>query len=195
MFFELVKRTNWVDLLFILLLIRMCFMAVKHGFVVEVFKLLGAFFGFLFACHYYVRVGRLLFEYFNFEGALLAKIITILLLVTLASGGYALFVLFRWAVTTFFRMQAISSLDRWGSTILVVVRWFICMFLISLIFFLSGVRYLRYSAGTSSAGIRLLRTSAHVYKWSWSKIMSPITGDNELNERILRFEKIKRKKR
>ena len=56
MSYDSLKQINWVDIFAVILLIRVCYISIKTGFLTEIFKLLGTVCAILLACHYYVRV-------------------------------------------------------------------------------------------------------------------------------------------
>ena len=50
---EIFQQTNFLDIVIIILVIRICYIAAKGGLAVEVFKLLGALFATYISMHFY----------------------------------------------------------------------------------------------------------------------------------------------
>ncbi|MDP8230918.1 MAG: CvpA family protein [Candidatus Gorgyraea atricola] len=61
-------RVNWVDILFVILLIRTGYVGLKSGFLPEFFRLLGLFVAFLFSFNNYTSLSRFISIYTRWGG-------------------------------------------------------------------------------------------------------------------------------
>ncbi|MDD5611334.1 MAG: CvpA family protein, partial [Candidatus Omnitrophica bacterium] len=115
MFTDLAKQFNWLDVAFIILLIRICYIAQNKGALVEIFKLLGVLIGILLS-----------FENFNFLGdfvrdkvPLTPELVNAVCFVALLIFGYFISMVLRDLVLKFVkRKEKTASLDRLAALVL-----------------------------------------------------------------------------
>ncbi|NQV04722.1 MAG: CvpA family protein [Candidatus Omnitrophica bacterium] len=62
-------RFNWVDVLFVTLLIRICYIAFKRGFLPELFRSLGLLTAFMVSFNNYASLGSFISTYTRWTGA------------------------------------------------------------------------------------------------------------------------------
>ena len=106
---DLAKQFNWLDITFIILLIRICYVAQDRGALVEIFKVLGVLIGILLS-----------FENFNVLGAfiqeklsLAPELINFVCLLALLIFGYFISMVVRDLVLKFVKAKdKLASLDR-----------------------------------------------------------------------------------
>ena len=60
---SLIHTFNWVDILILIVLIRVLFIASRKGLLDETFKLLGVFVGAILSIHFFVRLGNWILVY------------------------------------------------------------------------------------------------------------------------------------
>lgn len=184
---NILEQFNWVDIFFVILLIRIGYIARKNGFTRELFKLLGTLAAIYLALHYYIifpdyiiqntGVKNIPLEYFTFFSFLVLAIL-----------GYLIFVLFSRAFSRFIQMEAVPNLNKWGSLILSIIRGFLLLSLIIFIFVIAPRGYFRNSVHNSYSGKRLFRIAPATYTWIWNSIISKFRPQEKFNEAILEVQ-------
>jgi len=184
---NILKQFNWVDIFFVILLIRICYVAIKNGFPVELFKLLGTLSAVYLSLHYYIifsddivnRIGvkNIPLEYLSFFS-----------FIALAALGYLIFMLLSKVFSRFIQMQAVPNLNKWGSLILSMMRGFLLVSLIIFILFIAPTGYFRNSVNNSYSGKRLFKIAPTTYTWLWNSIMSKFRTQEKFNETILEVQ-------
>lgn len=180
---NILKQCNWVDVFFVILLIRICYVAIKNGFSVELFKLLGTISAAYLSLHYYIIfpdyiVGRIGGKFIPLE------YLTFFSFVGLAILGYLIFILLSKVFSRFIQMEAVPNLNRWGSLILSIIRSFLLVSLIIFIFVIAPTAYFRNSVNNSYSGKRLFKIAPTTYTWLWNSIMSKFRTQEKFNETI-----------
>ncbi len=182
------KSINWVDIFVVILLTRICYVAVKTGLPTEIFKLLGTICAIYLACHYYIRVSNFLNNYLHLKGEGGVDFLNFLAFLALASLGYFIFVIIRGVFVKLIRMEAVSLLNSWGSFILGIGRF--CLFA-SLLFFIltiSNIGYLKHSLTDSFSGPKLFKLAPKVYTSLWDNLMSRFIDKEAFNKSILEVQ-------
>jgi uncharacterized membrane protein required for colicin V production len=181
------KQFNWVDIFFVILLIRICYVAIKNGFSVELFKLLGTVSAIYLSLHYYIIfpdyiVGRIGVKNIPLE------YLTFFSFVSLATLGYLIFMLLRKVFSRFIHMEAVSNLNKWGSLILSVIRSFLLISLLIFIFVIAPTDYFRNSVNNSYSGKHLFTIAPTTYTWLWNSVMSKFRTQEKFNDAILKVQ-------
>ncbi len=182
MIFSYLKQINWIDVLVIIILIRMCYIAVKTGFSIEIFKLLGTVCAIYLACHYYIRASGFLNSTLSLQEGAGLRFLQFFVFLLLAFLGYLFFVIVRVVISTLIRMEANSLLNHWGAFSISVIR--LCLF-ISLLFFsiaISNLSYLKRSLSNSFSGPRLINLTPKVYASVWSGLVSRFMNKESFNQ-------------
>jgi len=187
MLLDTIKQFNWVDILVVILLFRIGYIAIKNGLAVGFFKLLGALFAIYLSLHYYTglsdfvrgRIGikKLPLEFLDF-----------LFFVALASLGYLIFVLLRTVFCHFIKTEAAPKLNQWGGFILGAVRGFLCVGLITFMLAISSVSYLKNSVKDSYSGRYLFKFTTDTYSWLWNAVTSKFMTGEKFNKTILEVQ-------
>ena len=63
---EFISKFNWIDILAFIVLVRILYIAVSKGFVVEFFKCIATFLSLSFSFHYFTYVTDLLVRFLPF---------------------------------------------------------------------------------------------------------------------------------
>jgi len=184
---NILKQCNWVDVFFVIILIRICYVAIKNGFSVELFKLLGTISAVYLALHYYIIfpdyiVGRIGAKNIPLE------YLTFFSFVSLATLGYLIFMLLRKVFSRFIQLEAVPKLNKWGSLILSIFRSFLLVSLIIFIFIIAPTAYFRSSVSNSYSGKRLFQIAPATYTWLWNSIMSKFRAQEKFNDAILKVQ-------
>ena len=184
---NILEEFNWVDLFFVILLIRICYVASKYGFSVELFKFLGTLSGVYLSLHYYLIFSDYLVKRIGLKNVSI-EYLTFSSFVALAILGYLIFVLLRKVFSRFIHMEAVSGLEKWGSLILGIARSFLLISLIIFIFLIAPGGYFRNSVNNSCSSRRLFKIAPATYTCLWNNIMSKFRTQEKFNEAILKVE-------
>jgi len=181
---EYIKQFNWVDILVVILLIRICYVSVKTGFPVELFKLLGIVSAIYLACHYYVKVGAFLNNRIPLEGAGWLKFSTFLAFLLLGLVGYFVFMVIRNFLMALIKMEAISLLNRWGALMLGIIRAALFVSLLLFTLAVSNSNYLKNSLTNSFLSPRFLKLTPAVYGVLWNNLLCRFMNKHAFNKAV-----------
>ena len=185
------RQFNWVDVFVVILLIRLCYVAVKTGFPVELFKLLGLIFAILLACHNYVGISNFLAS--NAPSAVLGQrtlnILNLFSFVLLATLGYFVFFILRTTCLSLVRMEAISLLNRWGAIILSIFRWSLLTSLLLMTAAISNNGYLNKGLSDSFVRPVLFKPAPKVYVFLWNNLLSRFMDSEGFNSAVGNLER------
>ncbi|MFC1623882.1 CvpA family protein [Candidatus Omnitrophota bacterium] len=168
-------RCNWVDILFVTLLIRICYIGFKNGILPEFFRLSGLLSAFIFSFNNYTLVGHFFSTHTRWIGAR-PDIISFLVIF--------LFILFIFkilasAASLLLSGGGMSGLSRIIGLVLGFVRGFLMISLLHVLFVNGPFEYLSRSVeGRSFFGQYTSRPAPFVYEtgikfYPWRKIETP----------------------
>ncbi len=184
MLMALFAKINWLDILIVIVLCRICYVAMKVGFSVEVFKFLGSLFSIYAGMHYYLVLSDFIRQFIKAEGDMLAFMDFVSFSV-LAVLGYAFFILLRFTFARFIKLEAVPRLNKFGGLFLGMFRAF---FLTSLIVFgcvISTLDYMKNSAYKSYLGPQILSVAPNIYAWMWNNLTSKFMTSEKFNSAVL----------
>ncbi len=185
MVFNILKQFNWLDIVILLLIFRVIYISIKGGFTTELFKLLGIICAIYLAMHYYMAVADFIRGKLPVEEKVPLEFLDFLVFVVLAVLGNLFFVLLRNAVNNLIKIEAVSTLNKWGG---LVLGGFRSILLVSLVLFslvISSVPYLKNSARSSYFGPRILSTAVNTYTWVWGNISSKFASSEKQNSAVI----------
>jgi uncharacterized membrane protein required for colicin V production len=174
------KQFNFLDILILILLFRICYIAVKTGLVIELFKLLGVIFAIYVASHYYAPISDVIRKRYLHQAVPL-EFIDFLVFVLLALLVYLCFVLLRITFYRFMKMEATPKLSKYGGFVLGIVRGYFSIGLMIYLLMISSVSYLSSSVRHSYLGSKFSSVSAHTYNWMWNSVFSKISPQEKPN--------------
>ena len=134
---DLELKFNWIDLIALLILIRIIYIAVSRGFVIEFFKTLGSLGSLFFSFQFYENLGEFFLKYFHFLGEF-SKLVSFLLIYGV---GWLVIKYIRVILIFLFKVEAHSLIERWFSLFLGIFR---ASLLISITFFLLHLLNIEY---------------------------------------------------
>ncbi|MDD5165908.1 MAG: CvpA family protein [Candidatus Omnitrophica bacterium] len=178
------KQLNWVDILFIIVLIRICYAAVKSGFLAEFFKILGTVFATFLSLHYCTALTDYVKDFAPLK-PVSVEFLDLISYLILAIVGYLVFVVLRIAILRFVKMEAVPKLDKWGAFILGFLRGFLLNSLIVFALITSTIPYLKHSAFNSYSGETVFKIAPSVYSGIWNSFASKFMTNDKFNESIL----------
>jgi len=185
MIMKVITSMNWVDIFIAILIFRVCYCAVKKGFVTEIFKLLGTLLALYLTLHYYTRMGSYLQRLMPGPPVIPLEFWDLLALIALSLLGYAVFVVIREIVARIAKTQVISTLNKWGAAALGICRAVLLTGLLMFIFCNPTLEYMRGSVNASYLGQRFLGVAPGVYRFTWDNITSKFASGEEFNQSVL----------
>jgi len=184
MLLNILKQINWVDIGIMLLFVRICITAFKNGFPIELFKFIGTLFAIYLSSHYYIIISDYIANWLALGKRLPLEFLDFIVFVLIAIGGYSILVLLRSVFGKLLKMEAISTLNKWGSLILGLSRSMLLSSLIIFAMFISSIDYLKSSASASYSGKHLFRVCPDTYSWVWHTITSKFAAGEKFNDTI-----------
>lgn len=186
---DILKQLNWVDIFVIILLLRICYIALRNGLAVEFFKLLGTLGAIYLSLHYYTALSDWITQrQFILKEKMPLEFLDFLIFVLLAVLGYVIFLILREAFSRFFKMEAKARINKWGGLILGIARGFLFMSLIIFALLISSIGYLKNSVVNSYSGKYLFKIAPATYTKLWSGLLSKFMTKEEFNSTILEVQ-------
>jgi uncharacterized membrane protein required for colicin V production len=137
MFMNFINSFNWVDLLIAVILLRVVFIGIQTGIVVELFKLLGVLLTAFVCLHYYSYVGIFLQRITKAPAGLMTPIAFVLLWAVM----FLVCWLIREGLLIVFTIEAQSLVDKWGGAFLGLGRFFVVASMVIFLFLSTGDKY------------------------------------------------------
>jgi len=179
----LIKQFNWVDILIIILLFRVGYISLKNGFPIALFKLCGTVLAIYASLHYYTVLSDSFLNFFSIKKAPL-ELIDFVSFLFLALISYFLFVLFRNIFTHLIKMEAVSTLNKWGGLFLGAIRGVLLCGLLIFMLAVSGVNYLNSSAKHSYFGSWFFGAASNTYSFLWNDLVSKFMPNEKFNLKV-----------
>ncbi len=170
-------RLNWIDVVFIVLILRVIYIARRQGIVVETFKLVGTFTASIVALHYYTQLSTFLRlpNDFGFWVCYVALVTFMIFCFKVIRDGF--FVLFH--------MEANTMLDRWGGTIIGIIRALLVCSLVAMFFRLSMFSYIRISTQKAVMGTYFSRLIPKMYESVYDGFITKLFPTERFNKHAL----------
>lgn len=154
-------RCNWVDILFVTLLIRICYIAFKSGFLPELFKSLGLLTAFMVSFNNYASLSDFIATHARWTGARPGVISFLFIFIAILFIFKILLIVAR----VFLGGKDISVFNRSIALSLGLGRGLLLTSLIYILFVNSPFEYLSISARDRSfSGRYVLNVAASVYR-------------------------------
>ena len=185
MILKVLTQLNWVDVFLILLFCRVCYIAVKAGFIAEFFKFLGTVAAMYCALHYYIALSEWSIRMLAVDkNRMPVHFVEFLCFLVLAIGTYVLVGIVRNMFTSAVKMEAVATLEKWGGLLLGSVRGILLCSLICFALVISTVDYLRVSVRSSYLGDRIVGVVGRAYTFIWDSFASRFMVNEKLNEAV-----------
>lgn len=170
---------NWLDVVLIIVIIRIVFIGVVQGLVVEFFKILGIFFATFLGLHYFIRGGKFLHQALAMPSGV-AEMISFLIVVSLVVLTFK-FIREGWLLIL--KMEAKPGFSQWGGGALGAVRGLLICSLVLFFIYLTGNQVLVKYADHSMVGSYLRDLSPKVYKATFDGFLVKFFPDEENNKK------------
>jgi len=159
---NILQHINWVDILVIIIVTRMSYVAFREGFTHEIFPLIGTTFVMVFSLHYYGKFGEIISrELFNasIQFANFASFVMIAVVLTTICK------LLNTLLNKILKMQWNPIIEKFGGLILGVVRASITASLILTVLSLTPLPYFQWSIRDKSlTGVYVLGIGPSIYE-------------------------------
>jgi len=188
MILSFLKNLNWIDIVVIIIIARITYIAIKKGLFIEVFKFLGAIFAVFICLHYYTKLGDLLNNFLKVS-SLSLDLCDFISFALLWIGVTLVFVLLRDVFSHLIKIEAISIINRWFSLFLGLARGLILASLLMYIFSIPAIEYLKKSVQNAYLGRRVFFVSSSLYQKLWNNFVSKFRPAEEFNQECLNLEK------
>lgn len=157
---EIISRINWVDILVLILMIRMSYVAFSQGLSHEIFPFFGIIIVVIFTFHYYTKLGEALSMGTNMVPEI-ANFIAFLLLVTVL--GF-LVKLLKSILDKIIKVEWHPVIEKFGGIFVGVIRAYIITSLILTVLALMPLSYLQWSIRERSlTGRYILMAGPEIY--------------------------------
>jgi uncharacterized membrane protein required for colicin V production len=180
----LINKLNWVDIVVAILFLRIFFIGIKKGFIVELFKLFATVCGIFIALHFY----RIISEFISSHTFITIEFADPVVLIALVVFILLIFKFIRDGLMLVFHIQPIPFIDKWGGMILSLARGLLITSLVVVFIFLVPIEYCRKSADSSFSKSYLIEVAPKTYAFIFENIYSKFSSNETLNKII--FESI-----
>jgi uncharacterized membrane protein required for colicin V production len=170
-----------IDLLMVLIFVQIFFVWNKNDFISEVFRFFGVLCATFVSLHYYVGFGEFLHHNLLVENYLQEFIAY----AVLAGLVLLVFALLREGWLIILNVKLPSTIDRWASSVLSIVRLYFLCGLVFLGLIVLGNADLTQAARYSISGLFLKRTAVGLYQAIYSGIAVKIFPGEMLNEKVV----------
>lgn len=175
-------RLNWVDLVVGLIFVRIVFVGINTGFVIEFFKFLGTVFTVFVCLHYFSPLSALLASFTSSP-------LVVAVCVTFPLFWFFLFLLckiVRDGLLMVFSIEAQAFVDKWGGALVGSVRACFVASMILFLFLLTENAYLESMTARSLSGRYLARVSPGVYQAIHEALVAKLFPGDRLNPEVAR---------
>ena len=178
---DVITNLNWVDILLIIAIIRIVYIGVKQGLLVELAKILGVILGVVIAFHYYVGLSEVVVA----SSPLPTGFSDLLCFVILFIIPVLLFKFFREGLTLVVKAEPIPFVNWWGGLLLGALRAGIFCSVFIYILLISGFGYIEKSTWQSYCTNYLVNVAPTIYSFSFEKIISKFFPGEHVNNTVL----------
>lgn len=187
MYSSIIENINWFDICFAILLLRICYIAVKNGFPQEVFKIFGTIAAVFFSLQYYVSLSAFIRGRVGLESNALQSL-DFFVFVILVILSHMFFVILRKIFSKALKVEALPTLNKWGGFILGLARGLLLGSLLMFILLLSGVGFLNRGAKESYSGKYIVGIAPAVYSSLWHGLFSKFFTGEKFNDNVLQVQ-------
>lgn len=182
MLYSYISQFNWVDILLIALLLRFCYISLKKGLGVEIFKTVNLFFCAFAAFHFYSALAEFLntkIPALPLEPAEIFSYVFLIFIITI------IFRIFREAIFVFAKTESISTISKYTGLLLGCLRGVVIGGFIIFGLFISTIHYLELSAKTSCFGPKAVKIPIKIYEIIFKGAVANIFPDQTFNQKTI----------
>lgn len=180
---SILSQLKWVDFVIIILFVRICYIALKNGFPVELFKFFGTIASIYLSLHYYTTISDFLDARLSSE-LLSLDFLDVICFVVLALIGYLSFVILRMAFLHVVKIEAVSLLNKWGGLVLGLGRGILFTGIITYFLTISTIDYINESVKNSYLPKYNIEIPLVIYRSLWNGLTSKFMGKEKINTNV-----------
>lgn len=180
---NILSRLNWVDFVIIILFVRICYIALKNGFPVELFKFFGTIASIYLSLHYYTTVSDFLDARLSSE-ILSLDFLDVICFIVLVLISYLAFVILRMAFLHVVKIEAVSLLNRWGGLVLGLARGILWTGIITYFLTISTITYINESVKNSYLAKYNIEIPLVIYRSLWNGLSSKFMTREKINTNV-----------
>ena len=189
MILESLQHLNWVDLLYMVLFLRVMYISLNTGFSIEIFKFLGILCAVYVGLHYYTDLSDI-FQNKSVQTEKSAlQFIDLVCYIMLVVAGCLFFLLIRFAVTRYIKIDTVTGLNRWGGFLVGLVRGYLLIGLISYGLAASSIVYFKDMLRESLIGPSTFHIAPDAYRCMWNSVASKFAVNEKFNTAVNEVEK------
>jgi len=188
MLLNIIKQFNWIDIFVIILLFRICYISIRSGLAIEIFKVSGTVLAIFLSFHYYTNLADIVKLRFT-GGKVPIEFLDFFCFVFLAMLGYLIIAVLCKVLLRFIKIEAVPALDKWGGLTLGVVRGFLLSSVVIYVLLISSINYFKDSVIDSYFGKRLFKIAPVTYGKILSGFISKFVPKEKFNPSIQELEK------
>lgn len=185
MILDTLKQFNWLDIFTIIVLLRIGYVALKSGFIAELFKLFGTALAVYLAMHYYAGLSDTVTKLLPIKESMPLEFLDFIFFIALAIAGYFVMVIARSAALRLVKTEAAANLHKWGGLILGILRGFLLVSLLMYIFSISTIAYFKNSVSNSYSSKRLFSVAPKTYSVLWNALVSKFMTNEKFNNEVI----------
>ena len=188
MLYNILRQINWLDIFVIILLARICYVAINTGLPIEIFKILGTLCAIYFSFHYYSSLSGSIQKIVGFKNIPIGFLnFSSFLILTVFS--YGIFIILRKIFSSLVKIDSVSTLNKLGGVALGTIRGILLASLLVFIFVISGNGYLKGSVRASYSGKTLFKIAPATYKTISNGFVSKLFPRQKVNSYITELGK------
>ena len=180
---DIFNQTNFLDILIVIVLFRICYIAARMGLTIEIFKFLGVIFATYISLHYYTSLSDIVARSLYAKGVHF-EFFDLVIFLVLGAGGYIGFAAIRGAFYRFVKLEIIPVINKFGGFLLGIIRGFFVIGLLVFTLSISNISYLTRSVKHSYLGSRAFLISPNTYGWLWGNIFSKFSSKEKFNPAV-----------
>ncbi|MBM3248789.1 MAG: CvpA family protein [Candidatus Omnitrophica bacterium] len=184
---DIANQLNWIDVFIFIVFIRIILISYKHGFIIEIFQLLGTVVSIFVALHSYNKFA----EFISSHSPIPIDFASFICFIGIIASISVLVKFCRDGVLLLIKMQPMSVLDKWGSVILGIIRASFVSSIVLIAVLISTIGYFQQSTERSFSSRYLLDLVPRVYVFIFDNIYSKFSPQEEINSAI--FKAIEKK--
>ena len=183
MLYPYISQFNWIDILLIICILRMCYIGSRRGIGIELFKAANLCFCAFVALHFYFSLGEFMhikIPALPLEAAAIFNYVILLVIITI------IFKILRDGILIFFKGETVSSISKYLGLIFGFIRGVFISGLIIFGLLISTIHYFELSARTSFFGSKIVKFPMKTYEIVFYGIVAKVFPDQSINQEALK---------
>lgn len=182
MLYPYISQFNWIDILIIICVLRMCYVGLKRGFGIEIFKVINLIFCCFVALHFYYAFAEFLngkLPVLPLDAAVIFCYVLLICVITI------LFRILREGFFVLVKNDSINPISKFLGLFLGFIRGTLISSLIIFGLIISTVHYFDLSSRTSFFGPKIVKLPLKIYESIFNNAVAKIFPDQSFNQEII----------